>query len=109
MPRVDSHLHPALCFALLGAAGVDEDEPCGSECTWVSSLPWGSLLCVQRAADIQPCFLRMNFQVPFLGQELCAKGWDAAQGQLSGLCRRAEQTHHISGSSKKLETMILKF
>lgn len=49
-------LHPALCFALLGAAGVDEDEPLGSECTLVSSLPWGTAsFCVQRAADIQPC------------------------------------------------------
>lgn len=105
MPRPDSHLHPALCFALLGAAWVDNDQPLGSECTLVSSLPRGTAsFGVGRAADIQPCIPENEV----LRYHFLAKGWDAAQGQVSGLCRIG-QTHHISGNSKKLETMILKF
>lgn len=45
----------ALCFVVLGTAGVDENQSLGSECTLVNSLPWGTTsFCIQRAAEIQP-------------------------------------------------------
>lgn len=57
MPRPDPVciLIWALCFAVLGTPGVDEDQPFGSECALVSSLPWGTAsFCIWRATEIQP-------------------------------------------------------
>lgn len=56
MPRSDPIyiLIYDLCFAVLGTAGVDEDQPLGSQCALVSSLPWGTAsFCIWRAAEIQ--------------------------------------------------------
>lgn len=50
----------------------------------------------------------MKFSGTISWPELCAKGCDAAQGQVSDLCRRTGQTHHISDNSRKSEAMILK-
>lgn len=83
---------------------MDEDQPLGSECALVSSLP---PFVLRELLPSSPAFLVP--QVPLLGQQLCAKGWDAAQGQVSALCRRAGQTHHLSGNSKNPETLILTF